>query len=146
MHKAQRIKPTLAHAAPAAVLRILPLLLQDQERLQKLLTVLPMHRIMVILITCNPADYVLLPCLQVISMSLNSQYGSTFQKRLEAEGGFVLLAKNLAPIWDREVEDIGKSKASRLIETRRLSFVFCFSQCSSSFLVTAIQSPQQAAL
>ena len=85
---------------------MLAALLHDKQRLLKLNKTLPLHRLLVILISSNAAYYVILPCLDILEYCLASNGIDGFDRAFEAEGGFVLLARTLGPIWRSDIQEI----------------------------------------
>jgi hypothetical protein len=75
------------------------------KRLIKVNKALSLHRLLVVFLQSNPAPFVALPCLDILSQCLSTPGLESFQRSFEGEGGFALLAKTLAPIWSANIQE-----------------------------------------
>lgn len=80
-------------------------ILTNSKRLTKLNKAISLHRLIVIFLQSNPAPFVAIPCLDILASCLSTPTLESFQRQFEAEGGFALLAKTLAPIWNTHIQD-----------------------------------------
>lgn len=78
-------------------------ILTSPKRLVKLNKAISLHRLLVIFLQSNPAPFVAVPCLDILALCLSTPGVDSFQRQFEGEGGFALLAKTLAPIWDAHI-------------------------------------------
>lgn len=81
-------------------------ILTNAKRLTKLNKAISLHRLLVIFLQSNPAPFVAIPCLDILASCLATPGLDSFQRQFEAEGGFALLAKTLAPIWNAHIQEI----------------------------------------
>lgn len=72
----------------------------------KLQSVLAVHQVLVVLLTCNPAAFVVGPCMSMVTTILTSSTGAQFRQKFEREGGFELLIKTTPPVWDLEIQKL----------------------------------------
>jgi hypothetical protein len=123
--------PPPAQAVPASVLAFVPEILQSPTHLGKLMTTLPLHRVLIIFLSSNPAIFVALPALEIVVLCLDSPNEDVFQRKFESEvsapkegwrciqahsiqafititpqGGFVLLARVLAAVWNSRTREL----------------------------------------
>lgn len=89
----------------ALILQMLADLLQNTKRLIKLTKALSLHRLLVVFIQSDPAPFVVIPCLDILATGLSTPGLESFQRSFENEGGFALLARALAPLWDAHIQD-----------------------------------------
>ncbi|KAK4689020.1 hypothetical protein P7C73_g1097, partial [Tremellales sp. Uapishka_1] len=98
------IPPSQVPASLIAVM--LAELVENHSRLLKLNKILPLHRLLVIFLSSNPAYHVVFPCLKVVEQCVFTPGLESFQRAFEAEGGFALLARTLAPLWRDDIQAI----------------------------------------
>lgn len=77
--------PPPAQELAATLLGQLPEILQAPTHLAKLMTTLPLHRVLIILLSNNPAIYVAIPCLEIVNLCLDSPNEDVFQRKFESE-------------------------------------------------------------
>jgi hypothetical protein len=82
-------------------------LCRDDARSSKLQSSLPVHRVLVILLSNNPARYVVRPCLDMITTMLCSAFGESFRGKFDGEGGFALLDSVLPGLWNEQIQTRG---------------------------------------
>lgn len=97
--------PPSTQLPAAETLKVLVEILNTPSNLSKLLSVLPLHRVLIILLANNGAAYVAKPCLDILLNCLKSPGGPAFERKFDQEGGYVLLARVLALIWDLDIQD-----------------------------------------
>ncbi|BEI85638.1 hypothetical protein CcaverHIS002_0510390 [Cutaneotrichosporon cavernicola] len=98
-------EPTSAQYPAALILTMLADVLKNAKRLTKLNKAISLHRLLVIFLQSNPTPFVVVPCTDILALCLSTPSHDSFQRHFEAEGGFVLLAKTLAPIWNAHIQD-----------------------------------------
>jgi hypothetical protein len=101
--------PNQSQAPAAILLDAVAELCHNEARSNKLQSSLPVHRVLVILLSNNPARYVVLPCLDIIVTMLCSTSGESFRGKFNEEGGFVLLDSVLPNLWSAQIQSRGKS-------------------------------------
>lgn len=75
------------------------------KRAVKLAKAISLPRLLVIFLQSNQAPFVVLPCLTIVEKCLATpRLDPSFQNKFEQEGGFVILARSLAPLWDDVVQ------------------------------------------
>lgn len=99
-------EPTPAQYPAALILTMLADLLTNAKRLTKLNKAISLHRLLVIFLQSNPAPFVTVPCVDILSLCLSTPGLDSFQRQFEAEGGFALLAKTLAPTWNAHIQEM----------------------------------------
>lgn len=97
-------EPHQSQAPAALILEKLAEFLKNNKRLVKLNKAIALHRLLVIFLQSNPAPYVAIPCLDILALCLSTPGVESFQRQFESEGGFALLARTLAPLWNDEIQ------------------------------------------
>lgn len=98
-------QPTQSQLPASLILDMMADVLHNQKRLVKLNKSLSLHRLLVVFLQSNPAPFVAYPCLDILAHCLSTPGLESFQRSFESEGGFALLAKVLAPIWNDAVQE-----------------------------------------
>ncbi|WOO83333.1 Beige 1 [Vanrija pseudolonga] len=98
-------EPTAAQLPAALILQMMAELLTAPKRLTKLNKAVSLHRLIVVLLQSNPAPFVAIPCLDILKLCLSTPGLESFQRSFETEGGFALLARTLAPIWQDHIQE-----------------------------------------
>lgn len=98
-------EPPPSQIAAAEVLSMVANLLHNAQRLIKLNKALALHRLLVIFLSSNPAHYVVMPCLDILERCLVTPGLESFQRSFENEGGFALLARTLASVWNAGIQE-----------------------------------------
>jgi hypothetical protein len=106
--------PLQAQVPAAALLAAVAEILLEHSYMNKLQEALPLHRVLVIFLTSNPAGYVVDPCLRIMLESLNSNNGKSFATSFEDEGGFETLNKTVPNVWTTDIQNLGESEQQRL--------------------------------
>ncbi|KAL7420576.1 Beige protein-like 1 [Cryptotrichosporon argae] len=99
------LAPTPTQLPAAIIFSMIAELLHNPARLAKLNKSLSLHRLLVIFLSSNPAAHVAIPSLDIIACCLTTPGLEGFQRSFEAEGGFALLARTLAPLWNAQVQE-----------------------------------------
>jgi hypothetical protein len=86
------------------ILAMVAELVNDNNRLVKLNRAIALHRILIILLSSNPAYYVVIPALDILERSMTALNMEQFSRSFEGEGGFALLASVLAPEWRADIQ------------------------------------------
>jgi hypothetical protein len=100
--------PTQSQAPATILLRAVVELCQQPDRMNKLQATLPVHRILMIFLSSNPAEFVVSPCFDLISTLLTSPSGGLFREKFESEGGIALLCQILPEIWNERIQTGGR--------------------------------------
>jgi len=100
--------PTQSQASATILLRAVVDLCHQPDRLNKLQATLPVHRILMIFLSSNPAEFVVSPCFDLISTLLTSPSGGPFREKFESEGGTALLCQILPEIWGASIQTGGE--------------------------------------
>jgi hypothetical protein len=98
--------PPPAQMAASLILASLAEMLKDESRLIKLNRTIALHRLLVIFISSNSAYYVVVPCLEILKLCINTAGLESFQRSFEGEGGFALLGRTLGPIWRDDIQEL----------------------------------------
>lgn len=98
-------EPTAAQLPAALILEMMAELLTSPKRLTKLNKAVSLHRLIVVFLQSNPAPFVAIPCLDILKLCLSTPGLESFQRSFETEGGFALLARTLAPIWQDHIQE-----------------------------------------
>lgn len=94
-----------ASQLPAALILDMIAELLTPKRTIKLAKAISLPRLLVIFLQTNQAPYVVVPCLSIVQKCLATpRLDSSFQQKFESEGGFILLARSLAPNWDDAIQ------------------------------------------
>lgn len=96
--------PPSSQLAAAEALQVVRDVIQSPSHLTKLLSLLPLHRVLIILLSNNGSIYVAEPCLDILLICSRSSGGASFERRFDQEGGFALLARVLAQVWNGSIQ------------------------------------------
>jgi hypothetical protein len=109
------LSPPLQAQVPAAALlaAVAEIVLEDSY-IKKLQDALPLHRVLVVFLTSNPAGYVVDPCLRMTLKLLSTETGNSFAASFETEGGFDILNNAVPNIWTSDIQKQGESDLLRL--------------------------------
>ncbi|GHJ86512.1 hypothetical protein NliqN6_2914 [Naganishia liquefaciens] len=112
------VPPTVAQSTALMIYQILAEVLQEPRHFTKLVASLPLHKILIIILSSNPFPQTVSTTLNIVKAGINNGTSESFEKAFIAEGGYDLLARLLPVAWSIRIQDEVFALATDTTETR----------------------------
>ncbi|KAJ9113849.1 hypothetical protein QFC19_000042 [Naganishia cerealis] len=99
------IQPSIAQATAISVYQVLAQILESSMNLTKLVTALPLHRVLIVILSSNPFAETISISLAIFKSAITHSPHEQFEKRFSAEGGYDLFARLLPANWSTKIQD-----------------------------------------